>query len=129
MNRTDTLLLAVFGAVMLTLGVVLAGAWQIAPAHAGTADSGSGVVAASGLASSNQEVLYLFDTESRRLAVYNVNASNRLTLIAVRDTTYDLKPTEFGKQEPSVAELKEAFKKHQGTLGGEDGDAMGRGRR
>lgn len=129
MNRSETVLFATFGATMLALGVLLTGVFPSPSAHASTADNLAGVVAATGLSSSNQEVLYLFDTESRRLAVYSVNASSRLTLVAVRDTTFDLKPQEFGKQEPSVADMKEAFRKHQTTSTGGGDDDMNRGRR
>ncbi len=111
MNRQESLLVAVFGAVMLTLGVLLSGALQT-PAHAGTADSGAGVVAVTGLSSSNQEVLYLYDAESKHLAVYKVDASNKLALLAVRETVYDLKPQEFGKQEPAVKEMREVYRKY-----------------
>ncbi len=116
MNRSEALLLAVFGGVMTMLGVLLSGALT-QPALAGTADSGAGVVAVTGLASSNQEVLYVFDREAQRLAVYKIDASNRLTLVAARETTFDFKPREFGKQEPSVRELKDAWEKHQEASG------------
>ncbi len=113
MKRSETILLATFGAVMLTLGVLVTGIFHPAPAMAGTADSGPGVVAVTGLSSSNQEVLYLFDGETKKLAVYQVNASGRLTMLAMRDTTFDLKPQEYGKNEPSVKDLKDLWKKHQ----------------
>ena len=112
MNRDPLLSIALFGAIMLTFGLFLGGHAHT-PAYAGTADSGAGVVAVTGLSSSNQEVLYLYDSESRRLAVYKVDASNRLALLAARDTTFDLKPQEYGKQDPSVKEMREAWKKHE----------------
>lgn len=117
MNRTDTLLLAVFGGVMMVLGVLVSGLLQPSVAQAATAGSGPGAVLVTGLASSNQEVLYLYDGESHKLAVYKVDASNRMTLIAMRDTTFDLKPQEFGKNEPAVQEMKDLFDKHQEAIG------------
>ena len=127
MKHSETILLATFGAVMMTLGVLVTGVFHPASAMAGTADSGAGVVAVTGLSSSNQEVLYLFDGESRKLAVYQVNASGKLTMLAMRDTTFDLKPQEFGKNEPSVKELKDLWKEHQkqnppAADGGDDKD-------
>lgn len=126
MNRTESLLIAVFGAVMVTLGVVISGGLQPS-AYAGTSDSGAGVVAVTGLASSNQEVLYLYDSESKHLAVYKVDASNRLALLAVRETLFDFKPQEYGKQDPPVKEMQEVWKKHlQATK--QDPDAAAEGK-
>lgn len=113
MRRHEALLIAAFGGTMLTLGLLLAGIFHPQSAQAGTANSGGDVVAVTGLNSSNQEVLYLYEVGSHRLAAYQVNASNRLALLAMRDTTYDLKPQEFGKNDPSVQDLKDLWKKHQ----------------
>ena len=113
MKRTESLLFAAFGGGMLVFGILLAGAFHPRAAQAGTADGGGGVVAVTGLNSSNQEILYLYDVENHRLAAYQVNASNRLALLAMRDITYDLKPQEFGKTDPPVKELKDLWKKHE----------------
>lgn len=113
MDRTDSIILAAFGAGMMALGLLSAGILHPRAASAATANSGNGVVAVTGLSSSNQEILYLYEVDSHRLAAYQVNASNRLALLAMRDITYDLKPQEFGKTDPPVEDLKDLWKKHE----------------
>ena len=57
------------------------------------------------------DAFMIFDTQTNRLCAYTVGGNKRLELMAVRETTYDFKMVSWGKQEPTVQEIKEAFEK------------------
>lgn len=57
------------------------------------------------------DAFLLFDTQTNRLVAYTINPSKRLDVIAVRETSWDFKPVSWGKQEPSVQEMRDAFEK------------------
>ena len=53
----------------------------------------------------------LFDTQTNRLVAYTIGGNKRLELMAVREISWDLKMVSWGKQEPTVQEVKDAFEK------------------
>lgn len=57
------------------------------------------------------DAFMLFDSQTNRLAAYTISGNRRLEVIAVREVSWDLKPISWGKQEPSVQEMKDAFEK------------------
>ena len=59
------------------------------------------------------DAFMLFDTQTNRLIAYTVGGNKRLELMAVREVSWDMKMVSWGKQEPSVQEVKEAFEKAQ----------------
>ena len=70
------------------------------------------IIAASGNFLSDQhDLLYVYDTQSRRLVIYEYN-NNRLDILAARMITFDLKLDEFprGKHKPSVKKVYDMIK-------------------
>ena len=57
------------------------------------------------------EAFLLFDTQTNRLVAYTIGGNRRLEVLAVRDVSWDLKPIEWGRQEPTVKEMRDAFEK------------------
>jgi hypothetical protein len=55
----------------------------------------------------------IFDTQTNRLVCYTFGGNKRLELLAVREASWDLKLVSWGKQEPTVVEVKEAFEKSE----------------
>lgn len=60
-----------------------------------------------------QDAFFLFDTQTHRLMAYTIGGSKRFELIAVREVSWDLKPVEYGRQAPTVKEMKELFQKSE----------------
>lgn len=58
-----------------------------------------------------QDAFCLFDTQTNRLSAYTFGGNKKLELMAVRETSWDMKMVSWGKQEPTVQEVKEAFEK------------------
>ncbi len=58
-----------------------------------------------------QDAFCLFDTQTNRLVAYTIGGNRRLELMAVRELSWDLKMVSWGKQEPTVQEVKDAFEK------------------
>lgn len=95
------------------LGCVLAGAGE-PPTPEETTQSRRYIMATGRIDQRpDAEALYVFDQDERRLVVYSLSRSE-LTLLHVRNCTYDFKPNEFnhptGAQKPTVAEMKAAVK-------------------
>lgn len=59
----------------------------------------------------SQDAFCLFDTQTNRLVCYTIGGNKRLELMAVREVSWDLKMVSWGKQEPTVQEVKDAFEK------------------
>jgi hypothetical protein len=59
------------------------------------------------------DAFLLFDSQTNRLAVYAVSGNKRLEVLAVREVSWDLKPIEWGKQEPTVREMRDAFERSE----------------
>ena len=57
------------------------------------------------------DAMLLFDTQTNRLVAYTITGGKRLEVIAVREISWDFKPVSWGKQEPSVQEMKDAFER------------------
>ncbi|MFN3487336.1 MAG: hypothetical protein ACK44W_17855 [Planctomycetota bacterium] len=57
------------------------------------------------------DAFVLFDTQTHRLVAYTIGGNKRLELMAVREISWDLKMVSWGKQEPTVQEVKEAFER------------------
>lgn len=57
------------------------------------------------------DAFVLFDTQTNRLVAYTIGGNKRLELMAVREVSWDLKMVSWGKQEPTVQEVKEAFER------------------
>src|SRR5882672_8728865 len=52
------------------------------------------------------DAFMLFDTQTNRLIAYTVGGNKRLELMAVREVSWDMKMVSWGKQEPTVQEVK-----------------------
>jgi hypothetical protein len=59
----------------------------------------------------SQDAFCLFDTQTNRLSAYTFGGNKKLELMAVRELSWDMKMVAWGKQEPTVQEVKEAFEK------------------
>ncbi len=57
------------------------------------------------------EAFVLFDTQTNRLVAYTIAGNRRLEVLAVREISWDLKPIEWGRQEPSVKDMRDAFER------------------
>jgi len=57
------------------------------------------------------DAFMLFDTQTNKLLAYTVGGNKRLELMAAREVTWDLKLSSWGKQEPTVQEVKDGFEK------------------
>ena len=58
-----------------------------------------------------QEAFVLFDTQKNRLVAYTFSGSKRLELMTVREVSYDIKLVSWGKQNPTVQDMKDAYEK------------------
>jgi hypothetical protein len=97
---------------VLLLGVVTgfsAGRWEL---QAQSIDNKSTRYLAGTLTyGQSTDAFVLFDTQTNRLALYTVGGNKKLELMAVRDSTWDFRLVSWGKQEPTVQEIKEAYEK------------------
>jgi hypothetical protein len=59
----------------------------------------------------SQDAFCIFDTQTNRLSAYTFGGNKRLELMAVRELSWDMKMVSWGKQEPTVQEVKDAFEK------------------
>ena len=57
------------------------------------------------------DAFMLFDTQTNKLLAYTIGGNKRLELMAAREVTWDLKLASWGKQEPTVQEVKEGYEK------------------
>ena len=57
------------------------------------------------------DAFMLFDTQTNKLLAYTFSGNKKLELMAAREVTWDLKLASWGKQEPSVQEVKDGFDK------------------
>ena len=99
---------------VLLLGAVAgfaAGKWDV---HAQTIDNKS-TRYLTGVLTYGQatDAFMLFDTQTNRLIAYTVGGNKKLELMAVREVSWDMKMVSWGKQEPTVQEVKDAFEKAQ----------------
>ena len=59
------------------------------------------------------DAMLLFDTQTNRMVAYTITGGKSLEVIAVREVSWDFKPVSWGKQEPAVQEMKDAFEKSE----------------
>ena len=60
-----------------------------------------------------QDAFCLFDTQTNRLSAYTFGGNKKLELMAVRELSWDMKMISWGKQEPSVVEIKDLWEKSE----------------
>jgi len=113
---------------LLTLALVAAAAYVLVrdsagtPIRAGTVDHNQDMIAVTGEFGMGTSVLYLVDTRSRSLAVYEARGGSQsdLKFLAARDITYDLKVrsyndvTESGMKVEELERRWRQFAKRQG---------------
>ena len=59
------------------------------------------------------DAFILFDSQTNRLAAYGLTSGKQFQVLAVREVSWDLKAVTFGKQEPTVQEMRDAFEKSE----------------
>ena len=59
------------------------------------------------------DAFLLFDTQTHRLVAYTMGGNKQLELIAVRELSWDLKMVSWGRQKPTVADVREAYDRAQ----------------
>ena len=64
-----------------------------------------------------QDAFMLFDSQTNRLCAYTITGNKKLEVIAVREISYDLRPIAWGKQEPTVQEMRDAWEKSEREKG------------
>lgn len=115
MDRSHVVI-AFLSGVCLALGtaLMLQSGDALPRAHAQSASGGGEMFAVTGTGYQGQskDALFIVDSRSQRLAVYEYN-NRKLTLACVRNMEYDLLFQEFsnpknGQQDPSVAEMRKA---------------------
>ena len=60
-----------------------------------------------------QDAFCLFDTQTNRLSAYTFGGNKKLELMAVRELSWDMRMVSWGKQEPTVVEIKDAWEKSE----------------
>ena len=114
---------------LLTLALVAAAAYVLGrggagtPIRPGTGDHNQDMIAVTGEFGMGTSVLYLVDTRSRSLAVYEARGGSQsdLKVLAARDITYDLKVrsyndvTESGMKVEELERRWRQFAKRQGV--------------
>lgn len=105
--------LAIGLAVALGISFVSGSRSPVGPAFGQSAPSANNEFLAllgNGVAQGEHD-LVLFDSKTMRLMLYEVKAGTKeLSLISVRNVSYDAKFEEFGTQKPSVKEVYERVK-------------------
>ena len=89
MNRLKDTALVVLA--LLCILLALSHVVTPTPLRAQTSDSNSSMIAVTGNYSSGSSVLYVIDTNSRNLAVYETRNGRDLSLVAARKIEFDLK--------------------------------------
>jgi hypothetical protein len=59
------------------------------------------------------DAFLLFDTQTNRLVAYTIGGNRRLEVLAIREVSWDLKPMEWGRQEPGVKEMRDAWERSE----------------
>ncbi len=60
-----------------------------------------------------QEVFLLFDAQTNRLMAYNITPMKELELLAVREVSYDVKMSSWGKQKPTPQQIRDEWEKFE----------------
>jgi hypothetical protein len=112
MQRTQLTVAFLLGMVVALTGALVATAGRsvIPEARAQGANQDMLVVAGNGGQQQNRDTVFVIDSKSTRMAIYQLN-NGRLSLLAIRNMMYDLKYEEYsnpsggGKQSPAVKEV------------------------
>jgi hypothetical protein len=64
-----------------------------------------------------QECFLLFDAQTNRLMAYNITPMKELELLAVREVSYDVKMSSWGKQKPAAADPRRVGEVREGRAG------------
>jgi hypothetical protein len=84
-----------------------------ARASGGTADSGNGMIAVTGDVGSGTSVLWLVDTEKKRLSVYRAPLGKALEWVGARNVEWDFKVEGFHDESPvSSEEMRRRWEQH-----------------
>ena len=123
MSNRQTFGMGLMFGLVIALGAFVLLRSPEAALAAGTGDDAGKIGMVTGMLETNYEVLYLMDSESKRLLVYETDHNKNLTLRFGRNITWDLMVQDFennSKKGPGVGQMKkeaeEAAKK-----GGEGG--------
>ncbi|HZL73400.1 MAG TPA: hypothetical protein VFC86_13140 [Planctomycetota bacterium] len=103
-------------AFTLLLGVVLgfgAGRFERTAQAQSVDNKTSRYLAASMSIGGGQDAFALFDSQTNRLIFYTIAGNKKLEVLAVREVSFDLRLVNFGKQEPTVQEMKDAWEKSE----------------
>ncbi|HTF57268.1 MAG TPA: hypothetical protein VK661_08555 [Planctomycetota bacterium] len=60
-----------------------------------------------------QDAFVLFDSQTNRLIFYTITGNKKLEVLAVREVSFDVRMVTWGKQEPTVQEIKDAWEKSE----------------
>jgi hypothetical protein len=74
-----------------------------------------------------QDAFALFDSQTNRLIFYTISGNKKVEVLAVREVSYDLRLVNFGKQEPTVQEMKDAWEKSEREKAEKEKEREGRG--
>jgi hypothetical protein len=119
MQRTQLVIAFLLGTVAALLLVLVTtnGRGAFPEAFAQTAANNRlVVVGGNGGSQQNRDTIFVIDSETKRLAVYQLN-NGKLSLMAVRNLTYDMEFEEYanpkagGPQDPTVRAVQEHVKK------------------
>ncbi len=61
----------------------------------------------------SQQAMMLFDSQTNRLMAYTVSPMKELELVSVREISYDLKLVTFGKQKPTVQQVRDDWERSE----------------
>lgn len=103
------------GSLLVLLGRALLRDRSFAIAQ-GAVDSNSSMIAVTGRVSGGQDILFVVDTQNRKLATYDSRGGRGIKLIAVRDIQYDLKAFDYENQAndgPRVFEVKKLIEEYE----------------
>ena len=113
MRQNVTICLLSVCATLLAVNLLVNLRTEVPVALGQATDSGGGYVIATGMnQSGNEAVCYIFNTASRKLAVYTTR-NQGVEFRGIRDLSYDLQLVEFNPrgQRVTVEQIKEVLKK------------------
>lgn len=124
MSNRQTFAMGILFGLVVALGAFVALRSPEVAVAAGT-DSSGRIGMVTGLVEGNYDILYVLDSESKRLLVYGTDHNRHLGLYYGRNITWDLQVQDFEnrqKEGPKVGEMKkqaeEAAKNDKGGEGG-----------
>lgn len=105
-------ILGIFLGALLAIGLVGTINFFTPPANADAGFAGGGMMAVNGnVNAQKQDLLYIMDPGSKRIAVYGVDLRGTFNLLDVRNFKYDLQLDFFStRQKPTVVEIMKQVK-------------------